>query len=60
MSGSSWILMLQMRNSTAEVRDAANGGMLPISVTCHHATMDGYHVDMFLKDLQKLMDSIVL
>lgn len=39
----------------------ADGRMLmPLSVTCHHATTDGYHVNMFLKELQKVMDSIIL
>ena len=31
--------------------------LLPLSITCHHATTDGYHVDEFLKDLQKEMDA---
>lgn len=26
---------------------------LPLSVTCHHATTDGYHVDLFLKTLKE-------
>lgn len=34
-----------------------NGRMLmPLSLTCHHATTDGYHVSEFLKDLQRDMD----
>ena len=31
--------------------------MMPLSITCHHATTDGYHVDVFLKDLQREMDA---
>ena len=31
--------------------------LLPLSLTCHHATTDGYHVDVFLKDLQREMDA---
>ena len=30
--------------------------LLPLSLTCHHAATDGYHVDVFLKRLQQLMD----
>lgn len=30
--------------------------MLPLSITCHHATTDGYHVNLFLEKLQKEMD----
>lgn len=26
--------------------------MLPISITCHHALMDGYHIGLFLKELK--------
>ena len=26
--------------------------MMPLSITCHHATADGYHVSRFLEDLQ--------
>ena len=29
---------------------------MPLSLTCHHATTDGYHVSEFLKDLQSDMD----
>ncbi|MDO4489004.1 MAG: CatA-like O-acetyltransferase [Eubacteriales bacterium] len=31
--------------------------MMPLSLTCHHATTDGYHINRFLKDLQMDMDS---
>ncbi len=31
--------------------------MMPLSLTCHHATTDGYHVDRFLKALQRDMDA---
>ena len=30
--------------------------LLPLSITCHHAATDGYHVDVFLKKLQAEMD----
>lgn len=30
---------------------------MPLSLTCHHATTDGYHVSVFLESLQKYMDS---
>ena len=30
---------------------------LPLSLTCHHATTDGYHVARFLEDLQADMDN---
>ena len=29
---------------------------MPLSITCHHATTDGYHVKCFLEDLQRDMD----
>ena len=42
--------------------DAEGRKQLLLSITCHHATTDGYHVDMFLKDLEseinKLQDYI--
>ena len=31
--------------------------MLPLSLTCHHATTDGYHIARFLEDLQGDMDN---
>ncbi|MGN0642863.1 MAG: CatA-like O-acetyltransferase [Huintestinicola sp.] len=31
--------------------------MLPLSITCHHAVTDGYHVKTFLNDLQDGMNS---
>lgn len=31
---------------------------LPLSLTCHHATTDGYHVDAFLKELQGEIDKL--
>jgi len=31
--------------------------MLPLSLTCHHAATDGYHISLFLKGLQKDADS---
>jgi len=27
--------------------------IMPLSLTCHHATTDGYHVSLFLEDLQR-------
>ena len=29
---------------------------MPLSITCHHAATDGYHVDRFLRELQEGMD----
>lgn len=31
--------------------------IMPLSITCHHATTDGYHVTRFLESLQKDMDN---
>lgn len=31
--------------------------LMPLSITCHHATTDGYHVNKFLQTLQEYMDS---
>lgn len=37
--------------------EAENGRlMLPLSITCHHATTDGYHVSRFLAQLQAEAD----
>lgn len=30
---------------------------MPLSITCHHATTDGYHVSKFLEELQQDMDN---
>ena len=30
--------------------------MMPLSMTCHHATTDGYHVSLFLEEIQKEMN----
>ena len=30
--------------------------IMPLSLTCHHATTDGWHVSRFLEDLQREMD----
>ena len=30
--------------------------LMPLSITCHHATTDGYHVNCFLEQLQREMD----
>ncbi|MCI2106326.1 MAG: CatA-like O-acetyltransferase [Intestinimonas sp.] len=32
--------------------------LMPLSLTCHHAATDGYHVNLFLKSLQEDMDSM--
>lgn len=29
---------------------------MPLSITCHHATTDGYHISQFLESLQKDID----
>ena len=31
--------------------------MMPLSVTCHHAVTDGYHVNLFLEGLQNDIDN---
>ncbi|MDY5798429.1 MAG: chloramphenicol acetyltransferase [Eubacteriales bacterium] len=31
--------------------------LMPLSITCHHAATDGYHVSRFLEELQAEMDS---
>ncbi len=31
---------------------------LPLSITCHHAVTDGYHVDRFLKDLEMEIEKL--
>lgn len=33
--------------------------ILPLSITCHHATADGYHVSRFLDDLKEEMNRIL-
>lgn len=37
--------------------DKAGKIMLPLSITCHHATTDGYHVSCFFKALQAEADT---
>ncbi len=32
--------------------------LLPVSISVHHATCDGYHVSMFFKKLQELCDKV--
>lgn len=34
--------------------------LMPLSITCHHATTDGYHVNKFLEDLQNDMNRFVV
>ena len=31
--------------------------MMPLSMTCHHAATDGYHISRFLEELQEDMDN---
>jgi len=31
--------------------------MMPLSITCHHATTDGWHINMFLENLQSDIDA---
>lgn len=31
--------------------------IMPLSLTCHHATTDGYHINLFLQSLQQELDS---
>ncbi|MGN1304088.1 MAG: CatA-like O-acetyltransferase [Oscillospiraceae bacterium] len=31
--------------------------LMPLSITCHHAATDGYHISRFLEDLQNEMNS---
>ncbi len=33
---------------------------MPLSITCHHATTDGWHVSRFLEELQRDMDEFVI
>lgn len=40
-------------------RNAAGRMVMPLSVTCHHAATDGYHVDRFLRELQQEMDQFI-
>lgn len=36
-----------------------NGRLLmPLSITCHHATTDGYHINLFLQGLQNDFNSV--
>lgn len=32
--------------------------VMPVSITCHHAATDGYHVKTFFEELQREMDSM--
>lgn len=34
--------------------------IMPLSMTCHHASTDGYHVSQFISDLQYDLDNIEL
>ena len=36
--------------------ETAGKWTMPLSLTCHHATTDGWHVSRFLEDLQRDMD----
>lgn len=37
--------------------DEGNKKLMPLSITVHHATTDGYHINKFLEELQKDMDN---
>ena len=39
-----------------KIRNEGNDELLPLSLTCHHATTDGYHVHLFLNRLQQEID----
>lgn len=34
--------------------------LLPLSLTCHHAATDGYHIHLFLNRLQEEIDRLIL
>lgn len=36
-----------------KIMEADGKRLMPLSLTCHHATTDGYHVDQFLQSLQR-------
>ena len=38
--------------------DANGRKRMPLSITCHHAATDGYHVDQFLKDFRSETDKL--
>lgn len=40
--------------------DAEGKSMLPLSITCHHATTDGYHIKQFIDEIKKEMDALQL
>jgi len=39
--------------SASDFAKAVTRKLLPLSLTCHHATTDGYHLDRFLKDFDE-------
>lgn len=41
---------------SGKIMQEADRSFLPLSLTCHHATTDGYHVHCFLETLQQDMD----
>lgn len=51
-------LVTKTLNMQQEFKIAKKDGqiMLPLSITCHHAATDGYHVSCFLETLQSEME----
>lgn len=43
---------------TGKIRTERERELLPFSLTCHHATTDGWHVQLFLSRLQQEIDAL--
>jgi chloramphenicol O-acetyltransferase type A len=41
---------------SGKIMESGGRALMPLSLTCHHATTDGYHVNLFLQELQAEMD----
>jgi len=41
-----------------KIRTEGEHELLPLSLTCHHATTDGWHVQLFLNRLQQEIDAL--
>lgn len=41
---------------SGKITEAEGKWRMPLSLTCHHATTDGYHVNRFLQELQEEMN----
>ena len=41
-----------------KIRKEGRHEYLPLSLTCHHATTDGYHIHLFLERLQQEIDKL--